>query len=58
MLCCLPETLFIPNMAQEPAEERPPFWGSWRRIYLVVVVYLFSLIALFYAFTRAYRFPS
>lgn len=54
----LPETLSISNMAQEPAEERPPFGGSWRRIYLAVVVYLFFLIALFYAFTRAYRFPS
>jgi len=45
-------------MAQEPADERAPFWGSWRRIYLAVVVYLFSLIALFCAFTWAYRFPS
>lgn len=32
-------------------EEPPPFLGTWRRLYTGVVVYLFTLIALFYLFT-------
>jgi hypothetical protein len=36
-------------------DEPPPFLGSWRRVYIGVVVYLAVLISLFYAFTRAYR---
>ena len=31
---------------------RPPFGGSWRTIYTVVLVNLAVLVALFYAFTR------
>jgi hypothetical protein len=36
-------------------DEPPPFLGSWRRVYLAIVLYLAGLISLFYAFTRAYR---
>ena len=36
-------------------DEPPPFLGSWRRVYIGVVVYLAVLIGLFYVFTRAYR---
>jgi hypothetical protein len=35
-------------------DEPPPFLGSWRRIYAIVLVYLGLLIAVFYAFTRAF----
>ena len=38
-------------------EEKPPFFGTWARLYAAVVGYLFFLILLFYAFTRAYQFP-
>ena len=38
-------------------EEKPPFLGTWARLYAAVVGYLFFLILLFYAFTRAYQFP-
>ncbi len=36
-------------------DEPPPFLGSWRRVYLGVVLYLAGLIFVFYLFTRAYR---
>ena len=42
----------------QPAAERddpPPFLGTWRRIYTVILIYLALLIAGFYLFTRAYR---
>jgi hypothetical protein len=36
-------------------DEPPPFLGSWRRVYVVVLVYLALLITLFALFTRAYN---
>lgn len=39
-------------------EDKPPFLGTWERLYAAVVGFLFFLILLFYAFTRAYRFPQ
>ena len=38
----------------EPAarEEPPPFGGSWRTLYAIVLVNLAVLAALFYLFTR------
>jgi len=39
-------------------EDKPPFLGTWKRLYAAVVGYLFFLILLFYAFTRAYQFPQ
>lgn len=38
-----------------PLDERPPFWGSWRRIYAALVLYLVLLIALFTVFTRSWN---
>jgi hypothetical protein len=35
-------------------DEPPPFLGSWRRVYAVVLIYLVLLIAAFYAFTRVF----
>ncbi|MEK7405079.1 MAG: hypothetical protein AAB225_08225 [Acidobacteriota bacterium] len=35
-------------------DEPPPFWGSWRRVYLGVLLYLATLIGLFWAFARAF----
>lgn len=36
-------------------DEPPPFLGSWKRVYKGILIYLALLIAVFYAFTRAYR---
>ena len=35
-------------------DEPPPIFGSWRRLYLAILVYLAALIVLFYWFTRAF----
>ena len=39
------------NLMAEPDEEQAPIFGTWRRLYAAVAVYLFFLIVLFYAFT-------
>ena len=36
-------------------DEAPPFLGSWRRVYIGVVIYLAAILAGFYLFTVAYR---
>jgi hypothetical protein len=38
-----------------PDDEPPPFLGTWRRVYLAVILYLTALIAAFQLFTQAYR---
>jgi hypothetical protein len=35
-------------------EDKPPFLGSWNKIYLIVFGELIILIALFYLFTQAF----
>jgi hypothetical protein len=40
---------------QEFPDEPPPFLGTWRRIYVGVLIYLVVIISAFYLFTRAYR---
>jgi hypothetical protein len=44
-------------MPQHPpdSEEPPPFLGSWRRVYIAVLIYLCLMIGAFQAFTLAYR---
>jgi hypothetical protein len=37
-----------------PKEEPPPFFGTWRRVYLGVLGWLALLILLFYLFAREY----
>ena len=37
---------------REMSEEAPPFGGGWRTLYVIVLVNLFVLAALFYLFTR------
>jgi hypothetical protein len=44
--------LKLPDSAFDP--EPPPLLGSWRNIYIAAIVWLFVLIAIFYAFTRYY----
>jgi hypothetical protein len=36
-------------------DEPPPFLGTWRRVYIGVVIYLAVILAGFYLFTLAYR---
>jgi hypothetical protein len=44
-------------MPEKPTiqDDPPPFLGSWKRIYTVVLVYLALIIFASYLFTRAYR---
>jgi hypothetical protein len=39
------------------ADEPPPLLGTWKRIYILVVIYLACVIGLFYWFTKAFA-PS
>jgi hypothetical protein len=39
----------------EEGESLPPFGVSWRTLYVVVLVNLAVLVALFYLLTRAFR---
>lgn len=41
-------------MSAEP-DGAPPFLGTWKRVYIAVMIYLVAIIGVFYAFTRAYR---
>jgi hypothetical protein len=35
-------------------EQPPPFLGTWKRVYIAVLLYLAVLITLFYAFSVAF----
>jgi hypothetical protein len=39
---------------REMPDEPPPFLGSWRNVYVAVLIYLALIIISFYAFTRAF----
>lgn len=36
-------------------DEPPPFLGTWRRVYIAVLIYLSLIIAACYGFTRDYQ---
>ena len=36
-------------------DEPPPFLGTWRNVYIGVLIYLVAIISVFYLFTRTYR---
>ena len=36
-------------------DDPPPFLGTWRRVYVGVLIYLVIVITGFYLFTLAYR---
>ena len=40
---------------REVGDEPPPFLGTWRRVYVAVLLYLGLIIAACYAFTRAFE---
>ena len=37
-----------------PPEDPPPFGGTWSRVYTAVVIYLVTIISLFYLFERLF----
>ena len=37
-------------------DELPPFLGSWKRVYLVILLYLFTLIGVLYGFTKFFGY--
>jgi hypothetical protein len=39
------------------ADEPPPFLGTWKRLYGLVVFYLACLIGVFYWFTKSFSPP-
>ncbi len=44
----------MPELRDVP-DEPPPFLGTWRRVYVAILIYLVLIIAAAYAFTRAFR---
>jgi len=44
-----------PQAPAVPPDHNPPFLGTWRRVYVAVLIYLAAVIVLSYLFTRAYR---
>ena len=36
-------------------DEPPPFLGTWRRVYIAVLIYLGVIIAACYGFTRYFQ---
>ena len=44
----------MPELRDVP-DEAPPFLGTWRRVYVAVLIYLVAIILVFYLFTRSYR---
>lgn len=40
---------------REVGDEPPPFLGSWRRVYVAVLLYLALIIVACYGFTRAFE---
>ncbi len=40
---------------RELPEDRPPFLGTWTRVYRAILIYLVLIIASFYVFTRIYQ---
>ena len=42
-----------PDRSQIP-DDPPPFLGTWRNIYIGILIYLVLLIVSFYLFTQAF----
>ena len=41
---------------REVADEPPPFLGTWRRVYVAVLIYLAAIIGICYLFASFYGF--
>ncbi len=44
----------MPHTRDVP-DEAPPFLGTWKRVYIAVLIYLILIIFTAYLFTRFYR---
>jgi hypothetical protein len=44
----------MPDPSDVP-DEPPPFLGTWRRVYVAVLIYLCAIIGGFYWFTHAWQ---
>ncbi|MGA2771921.1 MAG: hypothetical protein ABSG26_14000 [Bryobacteraceae bacterium] len=44
----------MPDLRDMP-DEPPPFLGTWRRVYIAVLIYLCVIVAGAYWFTRAFQ---
>jgi hypothetical protein len=44
----------MPHTSDVP-DDPPPFLGTWRRVYIAVLIYLAGIISIAYLFTRFYR---
>ena len=40
---------------QRVPDEPPPFLGTWKNVYVAVLIYLVAVILVAYLFARAYR---
>ena len=40
---------------RDAADEKPPFLGTWGRVYTAILIYLALVVTASYLFTRAYR---
>jgi len=49
----MPETRDLHT--RDVPDEAPPFLGTWKRVYIAVLIYLAALITVFYLFAQAYR---
>jgi hypothetical protein len=46
--------MFDNEEVRQVEDEPPPFLGSWPRVYAFVLIWLFLLVCLFYAFARTW----
>ncbi len=44
----------MPELREVP-DEPPPFLGTWRRVYIAILIYLAAIVSAAYLFARAYR---
>ena len=44
----------LPEHIRSGEDEPPPILGSWRRIYIIILLYLAVLVVAFYVFARAF----
>jgi hypothetical protein len=40
---------------QQPENGLPPFIGTWKQFYVILVIWLLVLIVLFYLFSKAFE---
>jgi hypothetical protein len=45
----------LPVDQRDVPDEPPPFLGTWKRVYIAVLIYLVTVILAFYLFAQAYR---